>query len=471
MNASDACSALPGTITSTIVPVPTNYELSSIWGIPEQCFAYGADQRTWALTDTASFNITDILATPVPLSIVTSQPWCATQMACAGPAVCASLPYKPQLVVPAVVLQDLNPAWASCSADLRGLFDPPIALTTTNSEVGVTAPQMPTTKFATPASGPTAPGASKTGDPSIQQTAQTAQPSSNIPYAPSQGIPNVNTPEPETTSTQDNSAVTYQSQDTASVPPVKTTTTNALSILASAEASIDPSVVSTHDSQISNPSSADLSATGFSGSIDPSAVSQPLTFGPGTATLMIGSSVVTVYSPETPSAGVVVGSATLHQGETTQINGMPISVGSTALVVGDPSASGPEQSSYAALAEDTFTGTDGSPMTFVRVGSSMVIQGAATILTLAMGSQTIVDGLQISLATSSDGVVIDGTTMTLSTTHSNIGASNSTILGSSGRPAKSASLTPAPAVGSCDRLARPYLLSLASCVLLGLIVA
>lgn len=118
-------------------------------------------------TATASFNVTD-LNEPVPFSIYSSQPWCATYQYEHGcdkdcPTTAA---YKPLIVVPEVVLQNMNPAWASCYGDIRGVYDPPIALTQVAS---VKVPQMtdsvPATSeatHATPASSPSHPPA-KTG--------------------------------------------------------------------------------------------------------------------------------------------------------------------------------------------------------------------------------------------------------------------------------------------------------------------
>jgi hypothetical protein len=113
---------------------------------------------------TASFNITD-LREPVPFSIYSSQPWCATyQFEHGCNAGCPTTEaYKPIIVVPEAVLQNMDPAWASCYGDIRGVYDPPIALTQVASVKGPqTTASVPTTSEvigATPASSPSHPAA------------------------------------------------------------------------------------------------------------------------------------------------------------------------------------------------------------------------------------------------------------------------------------------------------------------------
>jgi hypothetical protein len=120
-------------------------------------------------TATAPFNVTD-LNEPVPFSIYSSQPWCATYQYEHGcnkdcPTTDA---YKPLIVVPEVVLQNMNPAWASCYGDIRGVYDPPIALTQVASvkvpQMTVSVPATSEATHATPASSPSHPAA-KTGGP------------------------------------------------------------------------------------------------------------------------------------------------------------------------------------------------------------------------------------------------------------------------------------------------------------------
>lgn len=119
-----------GNYTSTIVPVPTTVSLSSIWGTP------GVPHEMYAVSSvsllTAPFNIDDLLQTPVPYSIYSSQPWCASELfwgqldttdtttfECATTA-----PYKPIIVAPGEFLAKIDPAFASCSPEVKGFYDP-----------------------------------------------------------------------------------------------------------------------------------------------------------------------------------------------------------------------------------------------------------------------------------------------------------------------------------------------------------
>lgn len=159
--AKDACKNIGTTIASTIVPIPPTDQLSSAWGIPIDCMSIDMFAFSNSLTGTASFNITDILSTPVPFSIVTSQIGCANAIAsnACNPNACGTnQPYKPFIVVPDGLLARLEPEWASCSVDLRGLYDPPVKLTPVATVAGpiLTAPGMSTAMAATPASGPSA---------------------------------------------------------------------------------------------------------------------------------------------------------------------------------------------------------------------------------------------------------------------------------------------------------------------------
>ncbi|EMC97694.1 hypothetical protein BAUCODRAFT_462885 [Baudoinia panamericana UAMH 10762] len=125
IHAADACGPIGPTITSTIIPFPTQYTLSSIWGIPTACTytnVLGASSNV--LTATASFNVTDILTTPVAYSILTSQVTCASEMFanfCNQSACASDEPYRPTVVVPNEFLQSLDVLWAPCSADIKGI--------------------------------------------------------------------------------------------------------------------------------------------------------------------------------------------------------------------------------------------------------------------------------------------------------------------------------------------------------------
>jgi hypothetical protein len=166
--ASDGCSAIGSTIYNTIVPIPGTEQLSSAFGGTLPCVAHVQNAFTQEFTATASFNVNDLIE-PVPFSIYSSQPWCATyQFEHGCNKECPTTEaYKPIIVVPEVVLQNMDPAWASCYGDIRGVYDPPIALTQVASVKGsqITA-SVPTTSEvigATPASSPSHPAAETSG--------------------------------------------------------------------------------------------------------------------------------------------------------------------------------------------------------------------------------------------------------------------------------------------------------------------
>lgn len=133
--AQDACGNVIGhNITSTIVPVPPTATLSSVWGKPGGMH----DAMGYSVVSlfTASFNIDDLMQTPVPYSIYMSQPWCATSrywknVHAVWPEVGVGTyrcpmneSYKPIIVAPGEVLAEIDPAFASCSPEVKGFYDP-----------------------------------------------------------------------------------------------------------------------------------------------------------------------------------------------------------------------------------------------------------------------------------------------------------------------------------------------------------
>ena len=138
--AANACNDIGSTITDTIVPIPTDRQLSSVYGGTLPCDAHMRYTQAW--TATAPFTIEDLYQQPVPYSIYSSQPWCATYLrdrGCGGTCP-TTRPYEPILVVPEQILQDMQPEWSSCYGDIRGVYDPPIALQPATTVLG---PQEP----------------------------------------------------------------------------------------------------------------------------------------------------------------------------------------------------------------------------------------------------------------------------------------------------------------------------------------
>ncbi|KAK5688817.1 hypothetical protein LTS10_000795 [Elasticomyces elasticus] len=169
--ASDSCSAIGQTFTDKIVAITDTAVFSSIYGSVHQAdlAAFGVSLRT------AAFNLAD-LTPPVPYSIYTSQPRCATEIALARGAslnserfqetgktsviTCDSSPaYRPLIAIPMEV-RELDDVWASCEGGLNGAYDPPVHLTATDVAAGPTIPTisaMPASTVTSPASNITAP--------------------------------------------------------------------------------------------------------------------------------------------------------------------------------------------------------------------------------------------------------------------------------------------------------------------------
>ncbi|KAK5717112.1 hypothetical protein LTR15_009001 [Elasticomyces elasticus] len=185
VHANDGCGAVGPTKAATIIPIPIE-QLSSVW---ETVSSHSNGPYDWGCglnSGIAPFNITNLAYTPVPYSIYESQPYCA-ELVMAPEGYCSmpcptTLPYKPIVVVPSSVLNALDPAWATCYLDLRGLYDPPKALTPATAVEGpvMTAPDAYTSIAATPASGP----ASQTG---AVNTSPASSPASTTNEMPSSG--------------------------------------------------------------------------------------------------------------------------------------------------------------------------------------------------------------------------------------------------------------------------------------------
>ncbi|KAI9702619.1 MAG: hypothetical protein M1820_006125 [Bogoriella megaspora] len=202
--ASDSCRGIGPTFTSRIVPMQDSAELSSLWDywpITNGAFDFAPDPQT------ASFNFSDF-NTPIPKSLydrlLQCVEWSASHALDVYPtplskvnATCptATIPYHPIIVVPESILQELDPLWATCSADIRGQYDPPYLLTD-GSVAAKPTPSDPfsTTIAATPGSA-IQPPPTPTNDPSGSRgPTQTASPdpkqSNSAPLPGSSGNPN-----------------------------------------------------------------------------------------------------------------------------------------------------------------------------------------------------------------------------------------------------------------------------------------
>jgi hypothetical protein len=215
--ASDVCSGVGSTLTSLILPIPTDEPLSTLFGSTMPCDAQRL-QHPWRkqyVIGTAALNVSDLLHESVPYSIYTSQPYCATQMI--GPSGCipvscpTTLPYRPLIVLSSQLLNTLDTAWASCSLDLRGLYDPPKALQPATAVVLPTMVGPSPTTSVTPADGPAGVTPDPTalpeqGDPTLSQTPvdppKPTSPSVEVPKPTPNDPPPVADPSPQDPPTQ-----------------------------------------------------------------------------------------------------------------------------------------------------------------------------------------------------------------------------------------------------------------------------
>ncbi|KAK3614317.1 hypothetical protein LTR56_027332, partial [Elasticomyces elasticus] len=111
-------------ITNTIIAIPTNSPHSSVYGGTLPCDARFRYIQEWTATTPCTVKV---LNEHVPYSIFSSQPWCTTYLREQGRAGTCPMTrgYKPILVVPEEVLQEMEPAWSTYYDDIRGVYDPP----------------------------------------------------------------------------------------------------------------------------------------------------------------------------------------------------------------------------------------------------------------------------------------------------------------------------------------------------------
>ncbi|KAK3644959.1 hypothetical protein LTR56_009346 [Elasticomyces elasticus] len=302
VHANDGCGAVGPTKAATIIPIPIE-QLSSSW---ETVSSHSNGPYDWGCglnSGIAPFNITNLAYTPVPYSIYESQPYCA-ELVMAPEGYCSmpcptTLPYKPIVVVPSSVLNALDPAWATCYLDLRGLYDPPKALTPATAVEGpvMTAPDAYTSIAATPASGP----ASQTG---AANTSPASIPASSTYETPSSG------PTDASTAAATSSGLAA-AQSTSVTPTQYDEATSRGSTASSADqASVEPSqaehyAASSQDAGTTSAGSASSTAADPAPQIisilNPSGVQSSASASPDTSPLA-ASTEVTDPTPQTTSA-------------------------------------------------------------------------------------------------------------------------------------------------------------------------
>jgi hypothetical protein len=456
--ASDVCSGVGSTLTSLILPIPTDEPLSTLFGSTMACDAQRQlhPWRKQYVIGTAAMNVSDLLHESVPYSIYTSQPYCATQMI--GPSGCipvscpTTLPYRPLIVLSSQLLNTLDPAWASCSLDLRGLYDPPKALQPATAIVLPTVAGPSPTTSAIPASGP----AGATSDPTALPEQDDPTPIQTPVNPPKPTSPSAEAPNPTPDHPQTVVNPIPEDPPTQIPAPVKAykTTSNDPPPVTSPRTSADPAgalislIADLSSGGVSNPAAATNIKTTVSGGIaaqpppagDPArpptepsdnpadppsdpAISDgaPVAGGNGDpsqpaipsgdagqvvnhdpAVISVGSQLVTA----TPGQPLVVAGTTIAPNAAVTVDGHTLSSGSVGLIVDGTPVLAPPNSGGQAPA---VTFTIGSQTLTASAGdaadpSAVVVAG--TTLTPG-GSATTINGAVVSAG--SAGLVIDGT--------------------------------------------------------------
>lgn len=392
----NACSGIGSTHNATIVPIPTDGTLSSIWAVPMQT-AYDATDLSMG---TASFNFTD-LTEPVPMSIYSSQSWCAqyvntpydqqgwgkekrafsetTSWSCPSTRL-----YAPIIMVPSAVLESIEPMWSECVEAYGGVFDPPHALTATSVMA------MPTTKV------------------TQQETPVTtsAMPASSVqPTTPS---PTVATSSPTTAS---NSLV--RSQDTSSSADPPASTTNALSVLESAltdPETSDPEQTTTGIPVFGSSESNRLSSNSWTSSsaADPTDAVAPTDVMDST-----GEADPTTRTTTTGIGGYVAQGLGISAAAETTTASAAMSDPAHAV---DPNS--PAAQATSVIEATSTTGLNSGQNSPVASATSPAVSVATNVVvisskTLQPGEVTSLDGVQFSIGTSD--VVLDGSSSILFT--------------------------------------------------------
>lgn len=438
--ASDACKGVGSTLTSMILPIPTSEPLSTLFATTMPCDAHRENNAWLGLIDigTASLNVTDLMHDSVPYSIYTSQPYCASQIAASGcnPDSCpTTLPYRPLIVLSSQLLNTLDPAWATCSLDLRGLYDPPRALQPAGAIVKPTAPGAAATTPATPASGL----ASVTPAPTAQPEHEDPPPSHTSADSPVPNPPSANSPD----SPSVEAPTSYPNDPSPSVkqPSGQHSSNDPIGVLVSVIAGLSGSGSSSQHAdasgapialspgpansegapatQVDNgdparPADSNSNAVPNGpqdGSSDPSETAKPGNDDPAKSDagdsvdpiiFSVGSQMVTA----TPGKPLVVGSSTLSMDAALTVSGHTYSSGSAGLIVDGtsavplPSTCGPHSGAVFTVGSQVLTASAAD-----QTQSSAIVVDGTTLL--VGGSAATIAGTVVSAG--SAGLVVGGT--------------------------------------------------------------
>lgn len=321
------------------------------------------------------FNFNDLNG-PVPVDAYERQVSCVENGGC--PTIYPE--YTPTIAIPNQV-RSMDPAWASCYPDFRGIYDPPSAL---QPQATVVGPSVHWTTPASPSATPTTPWADSTSTPDAAQTTVSA--SYNAPII-----------ESSQTSLVVPSAVAHTSETALmpmATPSGESTPTELPDQYSSA--SSEPQGSTDPAQQTSPP--VDASTSQNAGGAIASLLAAAGSTDPTTAARIFDG---TTYAPA-QSSGIVLGSQTVPPGSQIIESGTTYSL--------DPSASnlvinGATHSAVTPAQTPTTILADGIIYT-QAASSALVINGE----TLSPGSQATISGATYSLDPSAQNLIIDGAT-------------------------------------------------------------
>lgn len=402
--ASDGCGGVGPTKAATIIPIPSD-QLSSSWNTVSSESSGPFAWECALSSGIASFNVTDLASTPVPYSIYESQQYCANLVMapegyCSAPCP-TTLPYNPIVVVDTSVLDALDPAWATCYLDLRGLYDPPKRLTPVTAIAGpsITAPHASTTISATPASGPTSQSVAANTSP-VPSSASPVPITKGLSSSP-EGDSAPADPSQNTQATSSNAATSPAGQSAPESPPQAGQASNAggspqdpgsANGASTQAADPAPQIISvlqataTHGASLADPAAQILSSA-----LDTFTPQPGPSGGSGDSTINSGGAVpppttpAAVHPASDPSAalagGLAVNGHTLLPGDTGIVDGQSVSVGSGYAVFAGSLIHSPSTPSTVVIAGQTY-----------EIGPAQTGQAASPTSGLVVNGQTILRG-------------------------------------------------------------------------------
>ena len=275
LHASNSCSGVGGRYRNTIIPVSSK-DLSSLAYQPLQAWAIAPGQWGRQMLSyeylALPFNIEDLIE-PIPDRVFNKLPWCQRELKGwqaagfnASSFTCSprDIAYAPLIAVPTEV-QNIDPAWKSCTAWYGGLFDPPVALQGVPAAATPTRPSVVQTAAASPGSSVVDSQPKMTSsadDPQLTTFASTIQHQSASTTITTQEQQSESDAQPTVQVHSPLSAGNDPSELTTS--PSTTAPINALSVLSAAQSSAIEATVPSSDHVLSAP----LASTAVVSSLD-----------------------------------------------------------------------------------------------------------------------------------------------------------------------------------------------------------